>query len=128
MKFIEMTTDAGAVIEVPDSKFSYLLREPMQPTYILGLETAIMKIDNTVMPFEGLKMKLLESDAEFVLFPIPEGTDALVNPKHILFITSIEINITAIMFNGGLKVVVKEGINTVRDKLTGKKSSIILEG
>lgn len=118
MKFIEVTNEAGAQLHVPDKKIAYALKEPMQPTYILGMEGAVMKIANSVIPYDTLLTNLKDSDEPFEVFPIPEGTDAIVNPNQVLFCTSVELNITAIMFAGGLKVVVKEGINTVLKSLS----------
>ena len=120
MKFIEITNDAGAVIEIPDHQINFIAKQPLEREFMLALVGAAMKVNGAATTFDHLKEKMLESDAEFVRFPIPEGTEALVNPKNILFITSIELTITTLMFAGGLKLVVKEGINTVRSKLTGK--------
>ncbi len=120
MKLIEITNDAGAVLEIPDNQVTFAVKQPLNPEYVVGLFGAVMKVNGTVTPFEQFKQRMLESDTELVSFPIPEGTDAIVNPKGIMFITAIDLTITAIMFTGGLKVIVAEGINTVRSKLTGK--------
>lgn len=126
MKFIDITNESGQQLHIPDKKIAYALKEPMQPTYILGLEGAVMKITNSVIPYDSLLTNLQESDEPFKVFPIPEGIDAIVNPNQVLFCTSVELSITAIMFAGGLKVVVKEGINTVLKKLAGEASSPII--
>jgi uncharacterized protein YlzI (FlbEa/FlbD family) len=118
MKFIEITNDAGAVIEIPDHQINFIAKQPLEREFMLALVGAAMKVNGAATTFEHMKEKMLESDTNFVKFPIPEGTEALVNPKNILFITSIELTITTLMFSGGLKLVVKEGINTVRSKLT----------
>lgn len=126
MKFIEVTNDAGAALEIPDSQVHFIMKLPMQREYILGVTGAVMKVNGAVLPFEIFQNSLLESDSEFIVFPIPEGTDAVINPSKVLFITSIEINVTAIMFPGAAKCMVAEGINSVRNKLTGQ--SAILNG
>ena len=127
MKFIEITNEGGAVIEIPDYRFAYVLRVPMEPMYMLGLNGATMKVPSTVLPFDSLQKKLMESDEEFVLLPIPEGVDAIINPNQVLFLVPTEINKTDIMFNGGLKVIVAEGINTVKQKLSGQSSIVVGE-
>jgi len=126
MQFVEITNEAGAVIEIPVHQVSYAMKLPMEREYILALRGAAMKVNGAASPFDPLVKKLLEAtDVDFKIFPIPEGTDAVVNPENMLFMTSVELGKTALMYSGGIKIVVNEGINTVRGKLTGK--SIIQE-
>jgi hypothetical protein len=126
MQLLPVTNEAGAELEVPDSRVAFIVKQPMEREYVLGLNGAVMKINGAATPFDVLQQQLLDSDTHFEKIPIPEGTDALVNPLTILFITGVQINATAIMFPGGTKIVVAEGINTLRNRLTGK--SVILDG
>ena len=126
MQFVEITNEAGAVIEVPVHQISYAMKLPMEREYILALRGAVMKVNGVASPFDALMKSLIEAtDVDFKVFPIPEGTDAAVNPNNILFMTSVELDKTALMYSGGVKIFVNEGINTVRAKLTGKS---IIEG
>ena len=117
MKLIEVTTDAGAVLEIPDHQISFVAKQPLEREFMLVLTSAAMRVNGALTPFDKIKNDLIESDTDFIKFPIPEGTEALVNPNNVLFITAIELNITTLMFAGNLNLVVNEGINTVRIKL-----------
>ena len=115
MKLIKITNDAGAILEIPDSQIDFTFKIPLESEYPLGITGAMIKINDIVLPFEMLKQELLDSDVKFLLFPIPEGTDVIINPSKVLFITAMELAVTAIMFPGGIKCIAAEGINNRRD-------------
>jgi hypothetical protein len=126
MQLIKVTNEAGAELEVPDSRIAFVIKQPMERDYILGLNGAGMRINGAATPFDSVVAQLADSDVDFEQIPIPEGTDAYINPLTILFVTGVELDATAIMFPGGAKVIVKEGINTLRARLTG--GSVIVDG
>lgn len=116
MNFIEVTTKDGAVIEFPDNQICFVFRKPMEPVYSLASPGAMTGVDSVATPFDRLVEKLGD---QFVPFEIPEGTTAYVNQNHVMFITSPQLGIVIMMFLGGIKLVVKEGLTEVRKKLGG---------
>lgn len=112
---IQITNEAGAVLEIPPHQISFVVKQPLEQEYMLALTGAVMRVKSPT--FENMKETMLNSGTNFVSFPIPEGTMALVNPNNILFITSVELTTTIIMFASGVKLIVAEGINTTRSKL-----------
>lgn len=117
---IQITNEAGATLEIPAHQISFIVKQPLEREFMIALTGAVMRVKSPT--FENMKEEMLNSGTTFVSFPIPEGTTALVNPHNILFITSVELTTTIIMFASGVKLIVSEGINTVRKKLTGDLS------
>lgn len=124
MKFIEVTTKDGIQLEVAVDQICFVYRKPMEPIYTLGQPGAMTAVDSVLTPYDKLTSQL---DFQFVTFDIPEATTAYVNPKHVLFIASPQLGTTVMMFLGGLKLVVKEGITEVRKKLSGNPSITLLD-
>jgi hypothetical protein len=115
MKLIEVTTRGGAQININVDRIAFVTRQPMESVYLVALPGARTPIDGLVTPYDELVEQLGD---KFVTFDTPEGTVAYVNPEYVMITMSPELGTTGLMFLGGLKLMVKEGLTCVNQKLT----------
>lgn len=115
MKLIEITTKDGSQIHVSVDQIAFVMRQPLETVYLVAMPGARTPVDGLVTPYDELVEQLSD---EFVAFEVPEGTTAYVNPKHVMITMSPELGTTGLMFLGGLKLMVKEGLTCVNQKLT----------
>jgi hypothetical protein len=115
MKLIEVTTKGGAQINVNVDRIAFVLRQPLEPVYVVAMLGARTPVDGNVTPYDELVEQLGD---KFVAFDTPEGTLAYVNPEYVMITMSPELGTTGLVFMGGLKLMVKEGLTCVNQKLT----------
>jgi hypothetical protein len=115
MKLIEVTTQDGAQISVNVDRIAFVARQPMEPIYTVAMPGARTPVDGNATPYDELVEQLGD---KFVAFDLPEGTVAYVNPEYVMITMSPELGTTGLMFMGGLKLMVKEGLTCVNQKLT----------
>lgn len=116
MELIQIVSE-DVEIEVPHAQISFVFKQPLEQNYLLALFSALVRVDGVKTPLLAVMEQLEGSKTIFDLFPTPEGSDVIVNPKHIMYIRSPQIGITAMMFPSGHELVVAEGITIVRKKL-----------
>ena len=119
MKLIAVTTADGAQVNVNVDRIAFVMRQPMEAIYVIAQPGVRIRIDGDATPYDELIAQLGD---DFVAFDVPEGTVAYVNPVYVMLTMSPELGITSLMFLGGLKLVVKEGLTCVNQKLTNRGS------
>lgn len=114
----------GVEMALNPARICFAAKMPLQQVFNVGVVGAVMEANAIKTPFDQFCDDLMSNafPETFLMFPIPEGTDAIVNPKNILFVVNPpdELTKSVIMFPNGVKLIVSEGFETTMKKLQGE--------
>ncbi len=126
MKFIELTQSpqqegAGITqLKVVIDQINFAFKQPLQPMFMVAMAGA-------VMPCIGNYDDVLESlSAEgFAILNTPEGSQAAINAKHVVFFVSPELGLFNLMFAGKSGLTVRATTVEIEQMFEPDKSPII---
>lgn len=114
----------GVEMALNPANICFAAKMPLQQVFNVGVTGAVMEIDALKCPWDKFCEGLVSNSfpENFLVLPIPEGTDAIVNPRNILFVVNPpdELGKSVIMFPAGVKLIVSEGFETLNKKLNGE--------